>query len=106
MVAAIRVPKTQRARRELLKHAPKLVSFLLCPSSHSCSLFQKLPAASNSGSGDPGGCPPAFLVLLVRQDERPCGFSTKLDALDFFFSKKKIFILVATLQRDMGSERE
>jgi len=25
MVAAIRVPKTQRARRELLKHAPKLV---------------------------------------------------------------------------------
>jgi hypothetical protein len=34
MVAAIRVPKTKRARRELLKHAPKLVSFLLCPSSH------------------------------------------------------------------------
>ena len=31
MVAAIRVPKTKRARRELLKHAPKLVSFLLCP---------------------------------------------------------------------------
>jgi hypothetical protein len=38
MVASIRVPKTQRARRELLKHAPKLVSFLLYPSSHPHSL--------------------------------------------------------------------
>lgn len=31
MVAAIRVPKTKRARRELLKHAPKLVSFHSLP---------------------------------------------------------------------------
>ena len=46
MVAAVRVPKTQRARRELLKHTPKIVS-LLCISSHPCSLssFQNLGAA-------------------------------------------------------------
>jgi hypothetical protein len=31
MVAAVRVPKTQRARREVLKHAPKIVSLLSAP---------------------------------------------------------------------------
>lgn len=58
MVASIRVPKTQRARRELLKHAPKLVSFLFYPSSHPCSIFKTFLGVQEWGGTRPlGGCP-------------------------------------------------
>jgi hypothetical protein len=41
-VATIRVPRSQRARREILKHAPKLVSFSSSALSLPDALFPRL----------------------------------------------------------------